>query len=283
MTSAAALRSDSPPRGVWGVAEIGFAAEKGGPARLRHLYQRNPLRVLFPTPAPADSPVAALVTTSGGLVAGDRLDVTVTAGAGCALVVTAQAAEKVYRSTGADCRLSVLLRAEEGAFLEYLPQETILFEGARMRRLTGIERQAGARVMAGEFLVFGRAARGEKMRTGLVRDAWEVRRDGRLCWADALHMDGDLAALLADPACFDGAAACATLLYSGEDAGDWLDCVREALVLPRSGATLVNGQLVVRWLAPDAREVRREFGLVWALLRHRAAGLPEALPRLWHV
>jgi urease accessory protein len=89
MTSVAALRSDSLAAGVHGVAEVGFAMDPTGRPRLLHLYQQAPLRVLFPTPSSEDIPVAAIVTTSGGLVGGDRLDVSISAGAGCALMVTA--------------------------------------------------------------------------------------------------------------------------------------------------------------------------------------------------
>src|SRR5436190_14625093 len=86
--------------GVHGVAEIGFAVRDGA-TRLSHLYQRDPLRVLFPDPAARDVPVAVMVTTSGGLVAGDRLNIELRAGAGAAAHVTASAAEKIYRSTAA--------------------------------------------------------------------------------------------------------------------------------------------------------------------------------------
>jgi urease accessory protein len=182
--------------------------------------------------------------------------------------------------------IDVSLSVAAGGWLEYLPQDTILFEGARMRRRTAIERQGGARVLAGEILVFGRTARGESLSRGLIRDSWEVRREGRLAWADALHMDGELAALLADPACFAGAKACATLLYSADDAPEGLDAVRGELVALgdlKVAATVVNGQLVVRWIALDAQVLRPDYARIWAMMRHRIAGLPQALPRLWHV
>src|SRR5580704_15225822 len=117
---------------VHGIAEIGFVARDGA-MRLSHLYECNPLRVLFPTPAVGDLPIAVLVTTSGGLVAGDRVDVAVTIGEGAAAHVTGSAAEKIYRSTGPTTRLAQSLTAEAGAWLEYLPPETILFDRAKLR------------------------------------------------------------------------------------------------------------------------------------------------------
>ena len=187
---------------------------RGDAIRLAHLYQRDPLRVLFPAPEANDIPLAILLTTSGGLVAGDRLAIDIKVGEGTAAHVTAAAAEKVYRSTGATTVITQQLRVAEGAWLEYLPPETILFDGARLRRETRIELAAGAGVLGGGILVFGRQARGERLTHGLINERWEIWYNGALVWGDALHLDGDIAATLADPACFAGAAACATLILA---------------------------------------------------------------------
>jgi len=269
-----------------GAAQVTFRHD-GHVTRLADLYHHDPLRVVFPNPAPHEPPSAVLVTTSGGLVGGDRLDVSVTLEADARAMVLAQAAEKVYRSTGADCRIDVGLRAETGAWLEFLPQETILFEGARLRRKTRVEAAAGARVLAGEMLIFGRVARGETVTDGLIRDAWEIRRDGKLVWADALHMENPLADVLVHPAGFDGALACATVVYVADDAAELLELARASLGADdgglRGGATVVNGVLIVRWLGRDAFTLRRAFGSFWEAFRQEAAGLPTSLPRLWHM
>ena len=112
--------------------------------------------------------------------------------------------------------------------------------------------------MAGEILVFGRIARGERTRTGLVRDAIEVRRDGRLVWADALHLEGDYGPVLDSPAGFAGAAACATFVYAGPDGRGRLEVARGLLEAEgvRTGATVVNGVLVARWLAEEPRRLQ---------------------------
>lgn len=212
-----------------GAASVRFAV-RDGRTRLADLYQRAPLRVLFPDPPPGDVLGAAIATTSGGLVGGDRLAIGIEVGNGARAQVSAQAAEKVYRSTGADVRIEVRLSVGAGAWLEWLPQETILFEGARLRRLTAIDIAPGGRLMAGEMLAFGRAARGESLTRGLVRDVWEVRRDARLVWADALHMAADLAAPLDHPAGFGGARAYATAIYVGDGAVDHLDAARSFAV-----------------------------------------------------
>jgi urease accessory protein len=276
----------APPfAGVHGVARVGYV-KADGVNRLATLDQRSPLRVLFPHPAAGDPPVAALVTTSGGLVGGDRLDVSVTVGGNAALMAIGQAAEKVYRSLGSDCRVDIALEVGDGGWLEWLPQETILFEGARLRRNTTLMVAGSGRALAGEMLVFGRVARGETMSYGLVRDAWTVRRDGRLAWADALHMDGDdIPESLEAAAGFAGARAYATALYLGPDAEAQLDLARDAAAADgvRSGATLCGPVLVARWLGSDPGAVRRAFGDFWMRLRAAAGQLPSRLPRLWHV
>lgn len=110
---------------------------------------------------------------------------------------------------------------------------------------------------------------------------------GRLVWADALHMEGDLAGPLAHPAGLAGAGACATAVYLAEDAAGQLDFARGLLGKAReelrAAATVVNGVLVVRWIADEAQVLRRAFGDFWAGFRQGVAGFPAALPRLWHI
>ncbi|WP_042443763.1 urease accessory protein UreD [Azospirillum sp. B510] len=278
---------------VHGAATVRFE-HRHGETRLATLYHHDPLRVLMPAPRRDDLPIAVLATTSGGMVGGDRLDIALSVGPGARALITTQAAEKVYRSTGADCRIDTVLAVEDGGWLEWMPQEAIVFEGSRLRRLTRIDLAGTGRLIAGEMLVFGRAAFGETVSRGLIRDAWEVVRDGRAVWADALHLDSDIAEALAHPAGFGGAAACATLLHAAPDAAGRLDAVRalaQSLAEPsakplegvRIGATALDGLLVVRILGGEARAVRRAYAALWSGLRAEAAGLPTRLPRLWEV
>ncbi len=279
-----ASRADRPLPRADGTAELGLAPAPGG-ARIAHLYQHSPLRLLFPRPAAGDPFLAALANTAGGVAGGDRLRLAVTVGEGAAALVTTQAAEKIYRSLGADSRIDTVLTVAPGAWLEWAPQEAILFDGARLRRSLTAEVAPGARLLAGEMLVFGRTARGERFRHGLLHEAWRVRRGGRLAWADALRLDGDIVARLDAPAGFGGAVACATVAYVAEDASAHLAAAR-ALVegaAGRAGATVVDGVLLARFLAAEAITVRRAVARYWAGLRAAAAGLPARLPRLWEV
>ncbi len=273
---------------VHGVAEIGFAVAEGK-TRLAHLYERHPLRVLFPTPAADDVPVAVLVTTSGGLVAGDRIGVAATVARAAAVHVTGSAAEKIYRSTGATTRIEQALVIEDGGWLEFLPPETIVFDRARLRRTSRIDLRGDGGFLGGGIIVFGRLAMGERFRAGLLHDDWEVRRDDTLIWGDALHVGNDVAAIMDNPACFAGAEACATLVFAPRN-GEPRPFVDAARAVQercpgtglRAAVTAVNGLLVARWLG-DAMALRRAYAELACHLRAAAMGLPPILPRLWHI
>lgn len=255
-----------------------------GVDRLADLHQATPLRILFPYALPGDPLTAALVNTSGGLVGGDRLSVEVVVGAGSAALVCAQAAEKVYRSLGPDSRIDLALDVGAGGWLEMLPQETILFDGARLRRRCRIDLAGDAQFLGGEILVFGRQARGERMRRGLVQDGWEIRRDGELAWVDRLRLGGDVEVIAGHKATLDGAAAIASLVFVAPDAAACLAPLRDLLQdFPgRAGVTLVNGVLVVRWLSAEPLALRQAFARAWIFLRVTKK-LPASLPRLWHI
>ncbi len=272
-----------------GIAEIGFA-QSGGVTRLTHLYQRDPLRVLFPTPADGDPPLAVLLTTSGGLLGGDELDIGIRLAEGAAAHVTASAAEKVYRSIGPTTVIRQSLSVASGATLEFLPLETILFEGARLARETTVELDRDAGFLGGDIVVFGRRARGERFTRGFLREVWQVRRGGRLVGGDALHLENDVAGIIADPACFDGAAAFATMILApgGRGPSGLLESAREIQSAARTsdlraGITAVSGLVIARWLAADATALRRAYADLACHFRCEAMGLPPRLPRLWYV
>jgi urease accessory protein len=267
-----------------GGAELVVAGSAEGTA-LKLLYQHDPCRVLFPRPELDDPFTAVLITTSGGLAGGDRISLSIGAERDAVAVVTTQAAEKVYRSAGEDTQVGLKLAVGGGSYLEWVPQETILFDGARFARRIAIDVADSGRLLAAETIVLGRIARGERFGHGLLHDAWTVRRDGRLAWADALRLDADISAVLAQPAGFDGAVAQATVLAVGRGADALLQPARDLLgdSASRSGATCIGGMLVARFLGNDAQALRHDVARLVATLRSAWAGLPARVPRLWHV
>ncbi|MEE3094395.1 MAG: urease accessory protein UreD [Pseudomonadota bacterium] len=273
-------------RRMHGAARVMFT-HRDGQSRLAELDQRTPMRVLFPKVPAGTPPVAAVTTVSGGLVGGDTLDIEVSVGDRAAATAIGQAAEKVYRSNGPDSNVEIALNVGEGAWLEWLPQETILFDGARLNRRTVTTISPGGRLLAGECLVFGRLASGETMAHGKVRDAWEVRdQKGRLYWADTLFMEEDILRLLDSPSGFDGARAYATAIYVGSNTAATLQFAKDLTDVGddvRSGATCRGNVLITRWLSDNPLAVRKQFERYWMKMRNRVGGLTESLSRLWHV
>jgi len=268
----------------------GFAratfVRRDGASRLSELDQRNPLRVLFPRVESGEPPLAAVTTVSGGLVGGDSLRMEFSVGPQAGAMALGQAAEKVYRSTGPSSIVDIALDVAADGWLEWLPQETILFDGARLERRTTAAVDPAGRLMAGECLVFGRLARGELMRRGLLRDRWEVRRGGRLVWADSLRIEDDIERTLDAVSGFGGARAYGTAIYAGPDAATLLDTAKaltDGHDGVRAGATCIGGVLVARWLSRDPLSLREAFASYWMALRAAAGGLPARLPRLWYV
>ena len=267
---------------VDGAARIVFA-RRGARTAVADLYQRAPCRVMFPNTDEGDVPTAALVTTSGGLTGGDRLAIEVEVGESAFATITTQAAEKIYRSPGDLCSIAVDLNIAPAAWAEWLMQETILFDGARLSRRIEANVAEGGRLLAVESLIFGRAAMGEAFRSGSVHDGWRVKRGGRLVWMDALKLCGDVGAERAKPFGFGSAAGCATLIYVGQDAGRWLGAARDAISSSGAsgGATSFDGLMVVRLLADDAANLRRAVTSCVTRLRGEIADLPARMPRLW--
>ena len=277
---------------VDGEARIAFRRRADGAIALADLYQRAPCRVLFPTTEAGEPLQAVLLTTSGGLTGGDRTRVSVSVEPGARATVTTQAAEKIYRAlpdTG-DAVVQVEMQVGEGAWAEWLAQETIVFEGSRLRRLFAADVAATGRLLAVESIVFGRTAMGEFFNSGMLHDAWRISRAGRLIWADALHLDGashpdgNIQRLRAMPFGFGTSVACSTILYAGADAPQQLAEARRLLSdCPLScGATSLDGIMLVRIMADDASELRATVMKLIAGIRQAAASLPAQLPRVWH-
>lgn len=279
-------RSDSSGKvTVEGGAQVRFECD-GTRTVLKDLYQHDPVRILFPDNPPGELTIGVLTTTSGGLVGGDKITVEVTAGVGTQSMIMAQAAEKIYRSIGPDCLIDISIQAENDSWFEWLPQETILHQGARMRRQTHINLSGSARVLAGEFLVFGRYAMGEKMTEGMVHDGWEVSLNEHPLWSDAFHLEGDLDRIIDHPAGLGGATGFANVVYAGPDAGNHLQLARDLLIdhpNVRCAATFVNEVLLVRWLGRDVFSLRNAFADFWKQFRNHVGGQPETLPRLWDI
>ncbi len=246
-----------------------------GVTRRRHLHESGSLRVRFPSPE-TEGLSAVFVNTAGGIAGGDRFDIDIATGKGSHLAVTTAAAEKVYRTDGPAAELNIALKAAAGSRLAWLPQETILFDRARVSRQIDIDLAENASLLLCEILVFGRSAMGERMLHGEFVDRWRMRRGGRLVFAETVRLDGDIGEKLARSAIAKGGVAVGTaLIVPGDEA-----LVARLRELSESfggevGISAWNGFAMARFCAQDAARLRADMMAVLG----RASG--SALPRLW--
>ena len=247
-------------------------AAQGGVTRRRQVYEDGPLRVRFPNSSrPALE--AMIVNTAGGIAGGDRHGLDIDVGEGAALGVTTAAAEKVYRALGPGAEIEVKLGVGGGARLSWLPQETILFDRARLNRRIEVELAPDANLLMAEAVVFGRSAMGEAVMEGAFSDRWRVRRDGRLLFAETVRLDGAISRMLAEPVVAGGGVAIATVLAVPGDQG-MVERVRAQTFCGEVGVSSWNGLAVARLCAKDDTSLRRDLAAV-------ITALGGTLPRLW--
>ncbi len=256
----------------------------GKGTRIMDVFERSPIRIMFPRVGGGAVEEAVLVNTAGGIAGGDRLESDVTALANASIAVTSQAAEKVYRALNEPARIATKLKACEAAKLAWLPQETIVFNWGRLSRQTEIEFSSGAELLALEWLVLGRAAHGEEMVGGQITDSWRVKKDGRLIWADSFRATDEMFPHLHRRALLSNCKAVGTLIFFGP----YLDARLEFLrgIAPslecHCAATLIGGLIIVRFAAKkgssDLRPALR--GFLQQFSRELGPG-PFRVPKMW--
>jgi urease accessory protein len=270
-----------------GRARIGLAT--GGRAlagRITELSQEGAAKVFLPR-SHAPWPEAVFLNTAGGLTGGDRLSYHVTLGPGARAVATTQTAERAYASAGGWAELEVGLQLGAGAALDWLPQETILFDRSALRRRTMADLAGDARLVICEMVVLGRAAMGEVLADLELHDWREVRRDGAPVLVEPLRLAAGT--LAGGPALIGGARAFATVALIAPGAEDALGPVRAALDAGggRGGLGAIDGveaaasgwdgKCVARLRAGDALPLKRAVAAVLEAMRGRA------LPRVWQI
>jgi urease accessory protein len=246
---------------------------------LSRLRQEGCLRARFPrrlVPGWAD---VVTLNTSGGIAGGDRLDIALELGAGAQATVAAQAAERFYRRNSGDLPSAVSTEATlaAGSMLEWLPQETILFDRCGLDRKLNVTLSGDARFLGLETLVFGRTAMGESVRKASIRDLIRITRDRVLLLHDVVRLEGEVVDKLARPSIANGGCAVATIVYVGRDAEERLERVRAGLTAgPEVGVSAWNGMLVARMIANESAALRRIIVALLSALRDE-----RPLPRVW--
>jgi urease accessory protein len=247
-----------------------------GQTRRARVHEDGSLRLRFPH-VDAGAPLeAVIVNTGGGMTGGDRFSIDMAVEDDAALLAATTAAEKIYRSTGPDTELAVTLSLGARSSLAWLPQETILFDRARLNRRIDIDMAGDASLLLCEAVVFGRAAMGETVGQGRLIDRWRLRRGGALVYAETVRLDGAIGDTLAEAAVANGAVALATVLVApGDEAVAETVRALSGQFAGEVGVSAWNGIAVVRFCARDGAALRHDIIRVLTALNR------SAIPRLW--
>lgn len=253
-----------------GRARIGVACRADGAVRLCDLHQSGSAKVMVPR-VHGPVPEAVFLNTAGGVTGGDHFDYRASVGAGAALRLTTQTAERAYASTGQDGRIDVQVTVDAGAHLDWLPQETILFDQSRLHRRTTIDLRGDATALMLEIIVIGRAAMGEVPQDFQLFDQRDVRRDGQVIWIDPQTVSSET---MMAKAGLNGARAMVTLAAFGPQAAQ--------LPIPASADlhhSVWDDRLIVRGLFDDLWPLKQALIPYLSQLTKDRGGVP----RVWQI
>jgi urease accessory protein len=225
-----------------------------------------------------------IVHPPAGIAGGDRLETSVEVDPGAHVVITTPGATKWYRCAGvAGSSQATVLRVAGGACLEWLPQETIMFRGARASASLSVQLAPGGMFLGWDVSCFGRTASGERFDRGVIRQATEIMQDGRLLWGERMLLEGG-SRLLDSAAGLRGCPVSAVLLAAGRDPPSRLIQASRELAVDANalcGVTVFPSLLVARYLGHSSEDAHRYLCRVWGLLRTHLIGREACPPRIW--
>lgn len=257
-----------------GEARLSFA-RRGGATCLRDLYQKGAAKAFVHSGK--SGPEVVFLNTSGGVTGGDRLRYALDIGPDCHVSATTQTAERAYASLNGRAHISVCHTVGDGAHLDWLPQETILFNTSTLDRRTTIALHGQASCLFVEAMVLGRAAMGETVAQLHCEDHRRVTRDAIPVLIEPLRLV--TASLTAGAGLLEGARAFATVALVASGADSALSRIRAELTEAgvRAGASAFDGKLVIRLMAMDGWPLRRQIMRLLDILR------TAPLPRVWQI
>lgn len=258
-----------------GRASVGFAC-KLGQARLATLHQSGSAKAMLPRVHGA-VPEVVFLNTSGGLTGGDRLSYHLDIPSQTEVTATTQTAERGYASPGPAAAVNVTATVGAGGRLNWLPQETLIYENSHVSRETKVELSGDAACLMVETIVLGRHAMGEVPRNARLTDCRMVHRNGRPIWAETLRLDGAVLSQTGQPAILNGANCFAIIALIAPAAPDLADRIRATLTVPgcQSAASGWDGKLLIRITATNGWPLRQQVA--------RTLGTLTPLPRVWQM
>lgn len=260
---------------VTGGVDLHFRFQDGRTA-LSDMREWDGYKVRFPNAA--DKTEAVIINTGGGVAGGDTVRISVIADERAQVTLTTPSAERIYGALGlSQTEISVQLNVADTASIHWLPQETILFDRARLKRSMSVDMAASATALLSETIIFGRVAMGETITEAAFTDCWRIKRGGKLVFAENLKLDGDISDFFGKKAIADGARVISTTLLVAPDAEDRLEAVRQSLAAENvhAAASAWNGMLVVRALGETSGPVRRMLVNLLPILSG------NSVPRVW--
>lgn len=280
ITSQAGLAVAAPslPRSH-GRVDVTVCSERDGQAPVRRLFQQGCLKLRMPRAPEGDDAELVVINTAGGLTGGDSISIDVAIGENTGVTVTTPGSERIYRALAGDALIEQRVKVRRGGRIDWLPQETILFDRARLRRRFDIELEEGAEATIAEAIQLGRTAMGETVQSGFLSDFWTVRRGSAMLFADATRIADPFAETIRGAATLGGHVALATVIHVGDGLEPKRDAVRAMLAdagEAAAGASIVGDVLVARFVASGVMALRQALIPALAILRD---GRP--LPRLW--
>ncbi len=244
---------------------------QGGRSKLADLHQSGSGKIMFPR-TDSQTPEVVFLNTSGGLTGGDQLDYRLDLADNCRILATTQTAERGYASLGLAAEIRMTATVGKNARLDWLPQETILYENANLHRRTKIDLGQGAECLLAETVVLGRHAMGETLTRADLHDHRMIRRQTRPVWAETFQLNTAVLAAKS-AALLHGARAMAVVCLIAQGAEDAVGPVRA--VLTDGAASGWDGKCVVRLTATDAWPLKQQLARILQVLTGRA------LPRVW--
>lgn len=287
--------------GWQGSLQLEFAHDHRG-THLHRSEVQAPLKVQRPF-YPEGSEVCHLVTlhTAGGVVGGDRLSLDITLHPQAHALITTAAAGKIYRSKGQTAQQTIQIQLAEGACLEWLPQETIVFDSAEYQQNVRIDLAENALWMGWELTRLGRTARGEQFLSGNWRSHTQVWQGNCPLWIDPQWVQGGSAMLTS----LHGLAECpvvgsfavvgrslspelvakARALWQShtplQNQNSEFKIQNPPLTPSQTGVTRLMAGMLCRYRGHSTLEARRWFTQVWHLVRLELLNRPGCNPRVW--
>lgn len=224
-----------------------------------------------------------IIHPPGGVAGGDRLSVDVAVAAEAHVLLTTPGAGKWYKANGKQASQKLSFKLQAASKLEWLPQETIIFNSAQVLLTTEVNLAADARYAGWEIVCLGRQASGEKFTDGRLQQRIQIWRDGNLLWGEYADLHGG-DALLDSPVGLNGCAVMATFIVAaGTPPAGVLEACRAVAPSDASnwGVTALPEIFAARYLGNSAPAAREYFETLWAILRPWYASTEASRPRIW--